>query len=173
MRSLLTFGHSNVTRSPGWREGVRYDQASKADIFAYTLRKAERDFSPPTMYRDFAMRRDLMHWESQSTLREGAPTAQRYIHHADQGTSVLLFARPTKDDRAFTCLGTATHVEHRNERPIAFVWKLDLRSPGDLRIAGPIRIARRRNRHIAPSVGLNGGSAKLRRPGPRVLSLHH
>jgi hypothetical protein len=38
---------------------------------------------------------------------------------------VLLFARPTKDGRAFTCLGTARHVEHRNERPVAFVWKLD------------------------------------------------
>ena len=125
---LAAFGHSILTRSLEWREGVRYDQKAKTDIFAFTLRKAERDFSPTTMYRDFAISPDLVHWESQSTLRETAPTAQRYINHAAQGTSVLLFARPTKDDR-FTCLGTATHVEHRNERPIAFVWKLDRPMP--------------------------------------------
>jgi hypothetical protein len=126
---LAAFGHSILTRSLEWREGVRYDQEARTDIFAFTLRKAERDFSPTTMYRDFAISPDLVHWESQITLREEAPTAQRYIHHAQRGTSVLLFARPAKDDRAFTCLGTAAHVEHRNERPIAFVWKLDRAMP--------------------------------------------
>ena len=81
------------------------------------------------MYRDYAISRDLVHWESQSTLTAGAPTAQRYIHHAERGTSVVLFARSTKDERAFTCLGPATRVEHRGERPIAFVWRLQQPMP--------------------------------------------
>ena len=122
---LASFGHSVLTRPLEWREGVRYDLDAQTDLFAFTLQKAERDFSPTTMYRDYAISRDLVHWESQSTLTEGTPTARRYMQHATAGTSILLFARPTKNERAFTCLGMATHVEHRGERPIAFVWRLD------------------------------------------------
>ena len=37
---------------------------------------------------------------------------------------VLPFARMTTDDRAFWLLGTATHVSHEGERPMAITWKL-------------------------------------------------
>jgi hypothetical protein len=122
---LAALGYGVLTRRREWREGVLWDEASGTDVFAFTLRKAERDFSPTTMYRDYALSHDLVHWESQSTLGLGAPTAQRYLNHVKRGTSVVLFARETKDDRAFLCLGRATYVEHRGERPIAIVWRLE------------------------------------------------
>jgi Domain of unknown function (DUF3427) len=126
---LAAFGHGILTRPREWREGVRYDEAARTDIFAFTLKKAERDFSPTTMYRDYAISRELVHWESQSTLASGMPTAERYIHHARRGTNIVLFTRRTKAERAFICLGTARYVRHEGERPIAFVWRLDTPMP--------------------------------------------
>ena len=126
---LAAFGHSPLGDPSEWREGVRFERAAQVDLFAVTLRKAERDFSPSTMYRDYAIGRDLFYWESQSTLTERAPTAQRYIAHAARGSDVVLLVRPTKDDRAFICLGRARYVRHDGERPIAFVWRLDVPMP--------------------------------------------
>ena len=77
------------------------------------------------MYRDYAINRELVHWESQSFITDRSATAQRYFNHRERGTSVLLFARETKDQRAFMCLGLGQHVEHRGERPVAVVWRLD------------------------------------------------
>ncbi len=67
------------------REGVRWSEAENTDLFFVTLSKSERDYSPTTMYRDYAISPELFHWESQSGLSEGAPTAQRYINHAKTG----------------------------------------------------------------------------------------
>ena len=47
----------------------------------------------------------------------------------------MLFARLRTDDRAYWCLGTAQYQSHQNERPIAFVWKLDQPLSPDLYMA--------------------------------------
>jgi hypothetical protein len=68
----------------------------EADAFFVDLHKAERDYSPTTMYRDYAINRTLFHWESQSRQTPQQPTVQRYIHHLERGTRVLLFVRERK-----------------------------------------------------------------------------
>ena len=50
------------------------------------------------MYRDYAISRDLFHWESQSTTSATSPTRQRYIHHADLGSRICLFVREACED---------------------------------------------------------------------------
>ena len=35
------------------------------DVFLITLTKTEKRFSPTTRYRDYAISRNLFHWESQ------------------------------------------------------------------------------------------------------------
>ena len=40
-----------------------------ADAFLVTLQKSEADYSPTTMYRDYAISPELFHWESQSARR--------------------------------------------------------------------------------------------------------
>jgi superfamily II DNA or RNA helicase/HKD family nuclease len=126
---LAAFGHSILTQPREWREGVRYEESAQVDLLAITLKKVDRDFSPTTMYRDRAISRDLFHWESQSVLAPGMPTAERYIHHRERGSDVCLFARQTKSERAFTCLGTAQYVRHEGARPVAFLWRLDTPMP--------------------------------------------
>jgi len=119
-------------RPPDWREGVRWDEPSATDLLAFTLDKSDASFSPTTRYRDYAISRDLVHWESQSRTSTDGDTGQRYLSQRDKQTNVLLFARLRANDRAFWCLGPADYVSHRGERPIAITWKLRNDLPGDL-----------------------------------------
>ncbi|WP_129642652.1 DUF3427 domain-containing protein [Peristeroidobacter agariperforans] len=129
---LSAFGVGDAAIPPDWREGVRFVRDARADLFVFTLDKTDGQFSPTTRYKDYAISRDLIHWESQSTVRESSETGQRYQKHVSMGTSVHLFARLRRDDRAFWFLGPATYVSHTGELPMAITWKLDHALPGDL-----------------------------------------
>jgi hypothetical protein len=113
------------------REGVKWLPEKKLDVFFVTLNKSDKDYSPTTMYNDYSINENLFHWQSQSTTSEQSPTGQRYIHHREQGSRVLLFVREFKSDRiltgaqAYTFLGTASYVKHEGERPMNITWKLD------------------------------------------------
>ena len=122
---LAAVGASHAEKPRPLREGVLWDKASACDLFFVTITKSEHHYSPTTMYRDHAISRELFHWESQSTTTERSPTGQRYIHHRELGSHILLFARETKSNRAYVFLGTAQYVSHTGERPIAFTWRLD------------------------------------------------
>ena len=113
------------------REGVKWLPDQKLDVFFVTLNKADKDYSPTTMYNDYSINESLFHWQSQSTTAENSPTGQRYIHHKERGSKVLLFVREFKADRvtggaeAYTYLGTANYVKHEGSRPMNITWQLD------------------------------------------------
>ena len=113
------------------REGVRWLPEKQLDVFFVTLNKADKDYSPTTMYKDYSINESLFHWQSQSTTAADSPTGQRYIHHRERGSKVLLFVREFKTDRisggaeAYTFLGTANYVKHEGSRPMNITWKLD------------------------------------------------
>lgn len=113
------------------REGVKWLPEKQTDVFFVTLNKADKDYSPTTMYNDYSINSELFHWQSQSTTAENSPTGQRYIHHKEKGTKVLLFVREFKSDRiangaaAYTYLGTANYVKHTGSRPMNITWRLD------------------------------------------------
>ena len=112
------------------REGVKWLPEKQLDVFFVTLNKADKDYSPTTMYNDYSINETLFHWQSQSTTAENSPTGQRYIHHKERGSKVLLFVREFKSDRvtggaeAYTCLGTAAYVQHEGSRPMNITWRL-------------------------------------------------
>ena len=113
------------------REGVKWLPEQQLDVFFVTLNKADKDYSPTTMYRDYSINENLFHWQSQSTTAADSPTGQRYIHHRERGSKVLLFVREFKTDRitggaaAYTFLGTASYVKHEGNRPMNITWRLD------------------------------------------------
>ncbi len=129
---LSAFGVGDTAKVAPWQTGVYWAEGAQADLFAFTLDKSSGSFSPTTRYRDYAISRDLIHWESQSVTRSDSDTGLRYQQHEAMGTSVMLFARPTTNDRAFWFLGPATYVRHEGERPMAITWRLDQSLPGDL-----------------------------------------
>jgi superfamily II DNA or RNA helicase/HKD family nuclease len=129
---LAAFGIGERAKVAPWQAGVYWAPEVKADLFAFTLDKTSGQFSPTTRYRDYAISRELIHWESQSATRADSETGRRYQTHEALGSSVLLFARLRADDRAFWFLGPATYVSHESEQPMAITWRLKHPLPGDL-----------------------------------------
>jgi Domain of unknown function (DUF3427) len=122
-------------RAPNsFREGVLYADDWNADAFLVTLRKSENDYSPTTMYRDYAISPTRFHWESQSTTSVESRTGRRYL---GGDSNVLLFSRDTKVDAfgtgaPYLFLGPAYYVSHTGDRPIAITWRLAHAMPTDV-----------------------------------------
>jgi len=129
---LAAFGVGDGAKVAPWQTGVRWVEEAQADLLAFTLDKTNGHFSPTTRYRDYAISRDLIHWESQSVTRADSETGLRYQKHAARGSSIMLFARLSTNDRAFYFLGPATYVKHEGELPMAVTWRLQHPLPGDL-----------------------------------------
>ena len=134
---LAALGWGSLERKvQGHSGGVAWAEETETDALLVSLRKTEKDFSPSTMYRDYAISPELFHWESQNATSTTSPTGHRYLNHRELGTRVLLFVRDARTDdigdgAPFLCLGQASYVEHRGERPIAITWRLARPMPGD------------------------------------------
>ena len=132
---LAAVGRARMDRTPANdREGVRFAEEEQADVFTFTLSKSERDYSPTTMYRDYAISPELIHWESQSTTSTESKTGQRYIRHVSQGSRVLLLWETNDGEfgaQPYFFLGPARYARHTGSRPMAITWKLDHPMPAD------------------------------------------
>ncbi len=131
---VAALDYAHLKRLPNsFREGVLWAEKWKSDAFLITLTKSETDYSPTTMYQDYAISPSLFHWETQSRTSVTSPTGQRYIHHAHAGSGILLFAREHKvyelGTAPYLFLGTAQYVSHTGDRPIAITWRLDRPMP--------------------------------------------
>ena len=132
---LTAFGILDFSRTAWKQTGVIRDERTNSDLFFVTLEKSEREYSPSTLYKDYAISPTLFHWESQSTTTQQSGTGQRYIHHRKRGGNILLFVRDRKkqDGRTmpYTFLGPVDYVSHKGDRPISFVWRLRRPMPAD------------------------------------------
>jgi hypothetical protein len=110
------------------REGTKYLPDKKVDVHFVTLNKAEKDYSPTTMYNDYSINDTLFHWQSQSTTSQESNTGQRYMKHRTTGDMELLFVREYKKDKLgaspYTFLGLADFVSCEGSKPMNIVWKL-------------------------------------------------
>jgi hypothetical protein len=132
---LSAFGRITPETFYQHREGTYYDEASGTDLFFVTLEKSVRDYSPSTLYKDYAISPTLFQWESQSTTSQQSRTGRRYISQRERDGAVLLFVRPRKKQDGltmpYTFLGPMDYVSHKGERPIAFTWQLRWPMPAD------------------------------------------
>ena len=125
---LTGLGYYTEHRMPDVREGVKYLEGIKLDIFFITLNKSDKDYSPTTLYEDYSISDTRFHWQSQSTTSEQSQTGQRYIHHQSRGGKVALFVREDKKDKAGACpytfLGLADYESHTGSKPMNIIWRL-------------------------------------------------
>ncbi len=116
--------------------GVIHIPELKAYALLITFQKTEREFSPSTMYADYPISRDHLHWESQANTARDHAGGRNLIDHRNRGYTVLIFARATKKESGittpFTYLGPADKVSDEGERPIKFVWKLRYPMPVEM-----------------------------------------
>ncbi|MGW4200463.1 DUF3427 domain-containing protein [Streptomyces sp. NPDC004726] len=136
---LTALGQSHIGGfMPGnFREGVRWCEGIRTDALLITLEKNEKDFSPQTRYRDYALSDFLFHWESQKQTSETSTTGIRYQNHQREGTHVLLFVRRYKKTdiggpHPWMLLGPADYVTHQGGKPMGITWKLHEEMPADV-----------------------------------------
>lgn len=134
---LAAFGALTPERYFSHQAGPWWHAPAQTEVLFITLRKAAKDYSPETMYRDFAISPDLFHWESQhSTAIDSAP-GQRYLNQRTNGVRILLAVRESKQDpwgatMPYVLLGPASYVSHEGERPIAITWQLERPIPAEV-----------------------------------------
>jgi superfamily II DNA or RNA helicase/HKD family nuclease len=133
---LAAFGLANEEHSARGRQaGVEWVRSHNAVLLLVNLRKDAADFSPTTMYRDYALGERRFHWESQNDTALDSDAGRNLL---DPDTRIVLFVResPSNDfgkGAPFLCLGRAHLVPGsvRGERPIAMVWELERPMPAD------------------------------------------
>lgn len=130
---LAAFDEHKLDHKSSFREGVKYIEDKKTDIFFITLNKSEKDYSETTMYDDYAIDNEYFHWQSQSGTSDTSQTGQRYINHELLDSKVVLFVRERKKVNGITepyyCLGTAKFIGCEGSKPMSIVWKLDNKMP--------------------------------------------
>jgi len=127
---LISAGKGSFERPWNSQEGCVPVAERNLDIFFADVNKSESDFSPTTMYEDYAITDKLFHWQSQSNTSETTAVGQRYINHAENGHTLLLFIRNRKKLKngltaPYYYAGPLKYVRHEGSKPISFVWELE------------------------------------------------
>jgi hypothetical protein len=131
-REILTaVEHWTPRKKDRHGEGVLRLADQKTEVFFVTLDKSEGGFSPTTSYRDYALSRDLFHWESQNAAADDTPGGRRYVEQATNGWRFILFVRETPV-APFVALGEAQYVSHVGNRPMGITWRLQTPIPASL-----------------------------------------
>lgn len=119
-------------------EGACYMKDKNIDVLFVTLNKSEKDYSPETMYEDYAISRELFHWQSQNRTTSQSSIGKRYINSDGIDNQVLLFVREyNKENGAgapYYFLGKVTYVNHIGSKPMSITWKLEERMTEEIKI---------------------------------------
>ncbi|GAB3000615.1 DUF3427 domain-containing protein [Psychrosphaera aestuarii] len=126
---LVGFGATTFERQPNSREGVFNIREQNIELLFVTLNKNAKQFSPTTMYHDYAINEDLFHWQSQNSTRPDSGKGLDYILHKDNGKRLFLFVREQSNDEfgktmGFVNFGEVDYVSHTGSQPMNITWKL-------------------------------------------------
>ena len=126
---LTAFGLSDFERASSIREGVARIDDRNTELLFVTLEKSEKEYSPTTMYHDYAINEELFHWQSQNSARPDRGRGQEYVQQRDNGKQVLLFVRERKKSQwgntvGYVFLGPARYVTHEGSQPMNITWRL-------------------------------------------------
>jgi superfamily II DNA or RNA helicase len=130
------FGRANLESAGQTGVGSFHFADIKTYALLVTFQKTEKEFSTSTMYADYPISRELLHWESQANTAQHHTDGQNLIHHQERGYTVLVFARGQKKRNSvtvpFTYLGPVDMVSYESERPIKMVWRLRYAMPVEM-----------------------------------------
>ncbi|MBN4063093.1 MAG: NgoFVII family restriction endonuclease [Alkaliphilus sp.] len=135
---LAALGDLTFDKKVSRREGACYIVNKNIDMLFVTFDKSEKDYSPETMYKDYAISRELFHWQSQNRTTPQSETGKRYINSDGTNNQVLLFVREYKkingSGAPFYFLGKVTHVSNTGSKPMDIIWKLEERMTEEIKI---------------------------------------
>ena len=127
---LLALGKGTLEAPFSHREGVLHLPERRVDALFVTISKSASEFSPTTMYEDYAVTDSLFHWQSQSGVGPDSSTGMRYRRHQEMGYVPMLFVRPGKRlenglTTPFYFCGPLRYLRHEGSHPMSIVWRLE------------------------------------------------
>lgn len=131
---LSAFGFSTFDRKSSSREGVAENTDLNTELLFINLIKSEENFSPTTMYDDYAINEYLFHWQSQNTAGPETPKGLSYIKHQENKKKILLFIREKAKDEhgntmGYVFVGEGNLQEYYGAKPMNIKWKLSVPLP--------------------------------------------
>lgn len=134
---LAAFGLSTFDRKSPSREGVAENVNLNTELLFINLIKSEEDFSPTTMYNDYAISETLFHWQSQNSSRPDIGRGLSYIEHQEKDKKILLFIREKANDEkgntmGYVFIGEGSFKENEGEKPMNIKWELSEPMPNYL-----------------------------------------
>ncbi|WP_086476284.1 DUF3427 domain-containing protein [Arenibacter amylolyticus] len=126
---LAAFGLSTFNKKSTNREGVAENKTLNTEVLFIDLIKSEEDFSPTTMYNDYAISETLFHWQSQNKTRADKGKGLTYIHHQKLNKKILLFVREKAKDEfgntmGYVFVGEGSIQDYYGTKPISINWHL-------------------------------------------------
>jgi superfamily II DNA or RNA helicase len=134
---LAAFGFSSFEKKSSNREGVADNKELNSELLFIDLVKSEKDFSPTTMYQDYAISETLFHWQSQNSTSEDRGKGLSYINHVKLGKKILLFVRERNEDEfgitmSYVFIGEGIYQKHTSSKPMSITWELKTPMPAYL-----------------------------------------
>ena len=126
---LAAFGFSTFMQKSSNREGVAENKDLKTELLFIDLVKSEKDFSPSTLYQDYAISKNLFHWQTQNATSSAKGKGLTYINHQNIGKIILLFVRERNKDEynntmSYVFLGDGRIVDYYGSKPMSIKWEL-------------------------------------------------
>jgi hypothetical protein len=126
---LCAFKKSTFENKYHFMEGILECKELNTELLFITLNKSEENFSPSTLYNDFAISDSLFHWQSQNSARPDRGKGRSYIEHKENNKRILLFIREKNEDQygntmSFVFIGEGNIAEHYCSNPKSIKWEL-------------------------------------------------
>jgi superfamily II DNA or RNA helicase len=126
---LVAFGLSSFNQKSSNREGIAVNSKLNTELLFINLVKSEEDFSPTTMYDDYAVNERLFHWQSQNSVGPETPKGKSYITHKQNEKKILLFVREKAFDEfgntmGYVFVGEGSINNYYGSKPMSIEWEL-------------------------------------------------
>ncbi|WP_066223515.1 DUF3427 domain-containing protein [Formosa haliotis] len=126
---LSAFNLSTFHKKSSNREGAALNKELNTEILFINLIKSEENFSPTTMYDDYAVNELLFHWQTQNSARPDSGKGLSYINHKKTDKKILLFVREKAknefgNSNGYVFIGEGELKDHYGSKPMSINWEL-------------------------------------------------
>ena len=126
---FAAFGAHSFEKKSNNREGVHVIESLNAEILFVTLNKSPNDYSPSTLYDDYAISDKIFHWQSQNPSRPDKGKGLSYVKQSQNGKQIFLFVREQNDTiygstMGYVSLGQVEYISHSGSKPMNIKWRL-------------------------------------------------
>ncbi|PDS26732.1 DUF3427 domain-containing protein [Flavobacterium branchiophilum] len=110
--------------------GVAENKEINTELLFIDLIKSEEDYSPTTLYDDYAISETLFHWQSQNQTRSDNGKGLTYINHKKLNKKILLFVREKsknnyKNTNGYVFVGEGNFQDFEGSKPMNIKWELN------------------------------------------------